>query len=292
MTITSVCAVYFSATGKTKLVTEMLALRLAESFGIPMRTVDFTLPPAREQLYNFGPDELVVFGMPTYAGKLPNKILPFVKEGFRGEGTPAAALVTFGNRSFDNSLAELCRCLQEAGFLTFAAGALACEHAFTPKLAGGRPDADDMAAMERFADTAAEKLRRSCVTGAKAGSDRLPAASEGSPYLMPASVPGDPDAPYYTPRGLDGEPKKFLKAVPQTDPALCDRCGRCAALCPMGSIDPADPASVTGICIKCHACVRSCPKGAKYFDDEAFLSHRAMLERDYGSRRAEPQFFL
>ena len=45
-----------------------------------------------------------------------------------------------------------------------------------------------------------------------------------------------------------------------------------------------------GVCIKCHSCVRNCPMGAKYFDDPAFLSHRAMLERDY-TRRAEDKIF-
>ena len=58
----------------------------------------------------------------------------------------------------------------------------------------------------------------------------------------------------------------------------------------MGSIDPEDVSNVTGICIKCHACVRECPAGAKYFDDEAFLSHKAMLERDF-TRRAETVWF-
>ena len=47
---------------------------------------------------------------------------------------------------------------------------------------------------------------------------------------------------------------------------------------------------ITGVCIKCHACVKECPVGAKYFDDEAFLSHKAMLERDF-TRRAENEIF-
>ena len=93
------------------------------------------------------------------------------------------------------------------------------------------------------------------------------------------------------PLGLDGEPKNFLKAKPQTDRSKCTGCGVCAALCPMGSISREDPAEVTGVCIKCHACVRNCPTGAKYFDDEAFLSHKAMLERDY-TRRADAKIFL
>ena len=64
----------------------------------------------------------------------------------------------------------------------------------------------------------------------------------------------------------------------------------CASLCPMGSINPDDVTEVVGVCIKCHSCVRNCPMGAKYFDDPAFLSHRAMLERDY-TRRAEDNIF-
>ena len=75
------------------------------------------------------------------------------------------------------------------------------------------------------------------------------------------------------------------------DESKCTGCGVCAALCPMGSISREDPAEVTGVCIKCHACVRNCPTGAKYFDDEAFLSHKAMLERDY-TRRANAKIFL
>ena len=79
--------------------------------------------------------------------------------------------------------------------------------------------------------------------------------------------------------------------MPHTiDNDKCIHCGVCASLCPMGSINPDDVTEVVGVCIKCHSCVRNCPMGAKYFDDPAFLSHRAMLERDY-TRRAEDKIF-
>ena len=92
---------------------------------------------------------------------------------------------------------------------------------------------------------------------------------------------GDPEAPYYIPKGTDGEPAKFLKAKPRTDLTKCTNCGTCARLCPMGAIDPEDVYSVPGTCIKCQACVRKCTKHAKYFDDPAFLSHVAMLEQTF-----------
>ena len=123
MNISQVYAVYFSATGNTRKVTTTLANALAVSFDVPLEVRDFTLPAAREESYEFAAGDLVVFGMPTYAGKLPNKLLDFVKSGFHGNGALAVPVVTFGNRSFDNSLAELCACLEGDGFHTIGAGA-------------------------------------------------------------------------------------------------------------------------------------------------------------------------
>ena len=99
-----------------------------------------------------------------------------------------------------------------------------------------------------------------------------------------------PPERYYTPLRADGKPAKFLKAVPRTDMEKCTRCGACGKVCPMGSVDPKDPAVTTGVCIKCQACIRLCPAGARYFDDGDFLSHRAMLEANY-AQRAESAFF-
>ena len=109
MNITQVYAVYFSATGNTRKVTTTLANALAVSFDVPLEVRDFTLPAAREEAYEFAAGDLVVFGMPTYAGKLPNKLLDFVKSGFHGNGALAVPVVTFGNRSFDNSLGRALR---------------------------------------------------------------------------------------------------------------------------------------------------------------------------------------
>ncbi|MBE7008508.1 MAG: ferredoxin family protein [Ruminococcaceae bacterium] len=271
MNIHKVYALYFSPAGTTRRMVTTLANALAESFGVSLETVDITLPAAREGMQAFADGDLVVCGSPTYAGKLPNKLLPYWKERVKGNGALAVALVTFGNRAFDNSLAELCACLADDGFHTVGAGAFACRHVFSETLAEGRPDADDFAELAKLGAAVATRVAKA---------NELPA---------PPAVPGDAAAPYYTPLGMDGAPKNFLKAKPKTSDA-CVQCGVCAALCPMGSIDPNDVSNVTGVCIKCHACVRECPMGAKFFDDEAFLSHKAMLEHNY-ERRAKDEWF-
>lgn len=268
MQIQRVRALYFSPTGSTEKYAKALANGAAAALACPAEAEPFTLPHEREALRQFSGGELLVIGSPTYAGKLPNKILPEFKEKLRGNQTPVLLFVTYGNRNFDNSLAELATVLRENGFLPLAAAAFACRHAFSDKICGERPRGEELAAARDFAARAARGLASMTVEIFTADSTALP-------------IPGDAEAPYYVPRGEDGNPAKFLKAKPKTDLKKCRHCGVCAAHCPMGSIDAVDTANVPGICIKCQACVRGCRMGAKYFDDPAFLSHVRMLEQNF-----------
>ncbi|OBZ33396.1 4Fe-4S binding protein [Megasphaera sp. DISK 18] len=272
MKIQQVYSVYFSPTGHTKAVVDCLAGEIAKALQVPLETVSFDLPAERQGEYHFSAQDLVVVGGPTYAGKLPNKIMPTYREKLFGKGTPAVAMVTYGNRSFDNSLAELCAILEENDFNLVGAGAFVAQHAFSKILASGRPDEDDLADVRSLAGRVIESLQgEDCPTNSLA-------------------VDGDAKAPYYIPKGEDGQPAKFLKAVPKTDMEKCTSCGLCARQCPMGSIDKERPDRVTGICIKCQRCVHTCPYGAKYFDDPAFLSHVRMLEQHYKDRASNKIF--
>ena len=263
MKIQRICSVYWSATGNSRKVARTVSGAIGEYLGCPVEEFDFTLPGARETVMEFSSKDLAVVVLPTYAGKLPNKMLPFVQTGIKGNGTPAIPLVTFGNRSFDNSLAELVDSLKSNHFFPMAAGAVVCRHAFTDLLAAGKPTEQDLEDLKQFARKAAEKIL------------------EASSLPAPVTVPGDSTAPYYIPKGLDGKPAKFLKARPKTNLDSCIRCGVCARLCPMEAISSEDYSQVPGTCIECQRCVRSCSQKAKYFDDPAFLSHVAMLEANF-----------
>lgn len=65
-------AMYWSATGTTKTVVTAVAGKLADRLGLPLEEYDFTLPAARQGAPDFGPEDVVVFGTPTYAGRVPN----------------------------------------------------------------------------------------------------------------------------------------------------------------------------------------------------------------------------
>lgn len=272
MQFKTVWTVYYSGSGSTRRLLRGMAEAAGEALMLPVRELDYSRPEAREKSYCFTETDLVFWGSPTYAGRLPNVLLPFLRGNFVGGGAAAVAVVLYGNRSYDDALKELCEVLAGNGFLAAAGAAVTAEHAFAPALAHGRPNGEDRAAAAEFARKTALTLR-------------------GREHPIPVTVPGrEPIGAYYTPLGLDGEPARFLKAKPKTDPEQCTRCGLCAAVCPMGSIPREEPTECTGICIKCQGCIRECPAGAKYFDDEAFLSHRAMLEQNY-IRRRENEFY-
>ena len=271
--IRRVYALYFSPSGSVGRTVRAMAMAAAKELSVPFECIDLTLPKARQRTYAFGPGELVFLGTPTYAGRVPNKLAPWLAASVLGAGALGVSAVCFGNRSFDDALIELWRMMQDQGFQMCGAAAVAARHAFTDALAPGRPDEQDMQAVRAFACQAARK------------------AADGGPF-EPLAVPGqDPPTAYYTPLGADGQPARFLKAKPETDMARCTGCGLCAAICPMGSIPAERPGETEGICIKCHACVRMCPRGARRFTDPAFLSHRQMLTEHY-TRPAENLFLV
>ena len=139
MNISQVYAVYFSATGNTEKAAGIIGEALAEHWDVPLVRIPFVTPAERAKEHPFTETDFAVIGAPTYAGKLPNKILPDFQTKLLGHGAVAVAVVTFGNRAYDNSLAELLETLRANGFHPAAGAAFACRHAFTDHLAPGRP---------------------------------------------------------------------------------------------------------------------------------------------------------
>lgn len=273
MNIQKVRPVFFSATGTTEKAVTTIADTIAEAFGVPCEAFDFTLPGARAGAFQAQAGELVVFGTPVYAGRVPNVLLKYLAT-LQGNGALAVPVVLYGNRNFDDGLIELRDLLEKGGFHTVAAGAFIGEHSFSTILAAGRPDADDLAVMQDFADKTAAKIKTMEDVGE-------PVAVDGTP---------DPYRGYYQPRDRKGNPVDIRKVKPLTN-ENCNDCKICADVCPMGSISHEDVREFTGICIKCGACIKKCPQHAKYYEDAGYLYHQHELEEGY-ARRAQPAVFL
>ena len=289
--IKKITCIYFSPTGKTEEVAGFMTKMFAELLEVNYEMRSYTLPEERKKHYIFGDGELVIWASPVYAGRIPNKTLEYIASAMEGHGTYAVPVAVYGNRNFDNALAEMWGILKRSGFLPVGGAAIAARHTFSEVLAAGRPDAADYERICEFCEKLVQKLRSFADSESKTEPE----------------IPGE-QAPtaYYVPKKENGEPAKFLKARPKVREDSCVSCGLCETVCPMGSIKMESSKTENkrsedclgrslpifeGICIKCQACIRKCPKQAIYMDDADFLSHVKMLEQNYMERK-EPAFYL
>lgn len=271
---TKIYTLYFSGTGTTKKVTQHLANSLAMKMEghVEVNNIDFSLPEIREQVPSFKDGDLVIVGIPVYAGRVPNVLLKYLNS-LKGNGAQVVALVLYGNRNFDDALIELTDILADTGFKIVAAGAFIGEHSFSNILAKGRPDERDLEKVEAFARDIFTKISK----------------FEDFPALL---IRGEkPYRKYYQPKDRFGNPFDFRLITPQTNKDACINCKKCAEICPMGSVSFEDISELCGICIKCCACIKNCPVEAKYFDDANYIKHQCELESIYAERR-EPEIFI
>ena len=206
MKISKVQVIFFSPTGGTKKIAVKLASSVADKLGVPMESLNLTLPGDRNREYSFGPEDLVILATPVYAGRVPNKIEPDLRKNLHFSGSPVIALTVFGNRSYGTAPEELTDILRSGGAHVIAAGAFVSRHVFSDQIARRRPDREDKAELESFGVKIFEKA-------AALGED--PFAGE----LTLGEI-----GPYYRPLKEDGTPAVFLKAKPVTDVDKCYFC--------------------------------------------------------------------
>lgn len=266
----SINALYFSATGTTERIIKKLAYELANNFKLGVNFIDFTLAKKRKEPPVFEKNDLVIVGLPVYAGRVPNVLLSYLNS-IKSNGALAIAVVVYGNRNYDDALIELKDILETNNFKVIAAGAFIGEHSFSNILAKGRPDNNDMARASNFAMQIYEKICANDYEVAKVAGSR--------PYRS-----------YYKPKDSQGNPVDIRKITPKTN-NTCTNCKFCVEVCPMDSIDYNDVSKLKGICIKCGACIKKCPVSAKYYDDENYLRHKYELEVECDIRK-EPELFL
>lgn len=285
-----ITATYFSPTGGSRKYAEAISRGIDENFTV----IDLTEQKNRKNTCTFGPDDLVVFSAPVYAGRLP--ILPEgLFRNLEGNGAAAVISVTYGNREFDDALLEMEDLCGQTGFKCVAAAAFLAQHTYTDKLAGGRPDKRDLQEAESFGRIVREWLeKRQEKTDGKmyAGRGDL---SQFSPDSQPSAkiLPADRLQPMDRIPG--SRPYKESGRMPKhTETAdFCSECGFCAKHCPTGAITYGAGMEADGeLCIGCLACVRNCPRGARFVKDPGLSQIRERLEPAFGGIYKENRYFI
>lgn len=261
MEIRNIHLVYFSATYTTR----KIVRGIAQAFGCGVTEHDVTCGLPFGELRLEGEGDLLIVGAPVYAGRLPERAASAFAM-LRGRQTPAIAVSVYGNRDYDDALAETQDIIEAHGFKTVAAAAFIGRHCIFPKVAAGRPDADDMA---KAADFGAECAR---LLGGTADIDALPhlTVKGNRPYKQGG-------ASTFSPEGTE---------------ATCSRCMTCVGLCPMEAI-PADRPWTTDAnrCIACGRCVVVCPEHSRAFGGEVYKGFEAKFVSAFSARREPETFF-
>ncbi len=242
--------VYFSATGSTAKITTAIGSLIA-----PVEIKKHLLDHQTFRPLDIPQDELVIFGIPVFSGRVPAVIKPLLQQ-IKGNNTPAILLCTYGNRAFEDALVELQDIVENHGFITISAAAFVATHSIFPKIAKGRPDSIDMEQVRIFTEQSLKVL----------------ANLENS-----SKIEIEGNRPY---RDI-----KPVPLYPKTKDA-CNLCGLCIRKCPVGAISPDDPGIIDQeLCISCARCISVCSRNAKRFGGLLYWFASKSFHRKYNARQ-------
>lgn len=260
MKIEKVKNVFFSATKST----EKILSIITENIDKPMENIDITNYSAKDKVYEFAFNELAIFGVPVYGGRVPTPAVERLKK-FHGEKTPAIIVVTYGNREYDDALLELKTIVEENNFVVVGAAAFITEHSIMHSVAKGRPDKNDEMHIRDFSNKVLDKVKKSV----------------SIEDILEVKVRGNEKYKEYN--GIPLKPK-VTKA--------CIKCKVCAESCPVGAISRQAPEKTNkDKCISCMRCIKVCPRNARKLNKIMLAVAEKSFSKKYSLYR-ENEIFL
>lgn len=214
-------------------------------------------------------DDLVIIAGPVYAGRIAKTALDRLNK-IKFANNPTILVAVYGNRYYDDALADLKEFAQAKGLKSIAAGAFIGEHSYSNSkfpVALGRPDEKDLKIAANFGQKAINSLKEfECL-------DEMPEIE----------VPGTVPLP---------ERKKIPPMFAETIEDKCIVCGKCKRVCPTGAIY-LDGVYKTRpeLCTVCCACLKVCPEDARVIKSEFLQKIRNTL-MEKCSKRKEPEVFI
>lgn len=248
--------VVFSPTGGTQKAADLLL----SSWAPPPEIIDLTDAQVDFASLTIQQEDAVLLAVPSFGGRVPSTAAERISL-LRGNGARCVLLCTYGNRAYEDTLAELYDLALGSGFFPVAAISAVTEHSILRQYATGRPDAKDAEQLRRFSAQALSRL-------------------QDSSFIGPLSLPGN------RPYKKSGNGGMVPKATNQ-----CNRCGLCAEHCPTRAISPETfQVSDKHACISCMRCVGVCPSRAREVNSMMVSAAALALKKACSIRKGNELF--
>lgn len=218
-------------------------------------SIELCIPASEIKTPVLSADDIVVIAAPVFGGRIPALSAERIAS-IKGNGARCVIMAVYGNRAYDDALAEMQDIATSAGFSLVAAVAAVAEHSIVREYGAARPDAQDIQELEAFGKNIAQYLK----DGKTAGTLSIPG---NRPYKKAGAGP-----------------------VPSAGKA-CKECGICAKGCPTGAISLSDlKHSDKSKCISCMKCISVCPSGARAISPVMHFMVKTMLKSPCKERKA------
>lgn len=223
--------VFFSPTGGTKKVADVVCSGIGEN----CINVDLS---KKVDKFVLKQNDVCVVSVPSFGGRVPALATENLKN-ITANGAKAVLVCVYGNRAWEDTLSELQDVAESVGFVVVGGVAAVAEHSIFRQFATGRPDKQDVAELEQFAQQIKQKLDSGVFE------KLVLEGSHGS----------------YKPYGGSS-----FKPTANDE---CIECGVCATECPVCAI-PNDNPKETDVqkCISCMRCISICPVKARGLDKD------------------------
>ncbi len=243
--------IVFSPTGGTEKVADIIGRKWSDN----IVKIDLSDIKTNFNKFEICKEDMVLIAMPSFGGRAPAAAIERLKQ-IAGNGAKCTLVCVYGNRAYEDTLAEMEDAAKMCGFHVIAAIAAVAEHSIISKYASGRPDASDENQLVSFADKISKK--------------------DGDV----TSIPGN--RPYKKSGGTPLIPKPGKE---------CVECGLCAEKCPVNAIESTGFKADSEKCISCMRCVKICPNHARKVNS-AMVSVVALAIKKACSERKENELFL
>ncbi len=239
----------FSATGRTQKVADGFCSGFEKVEKIDLSAADF-------QDITLAEGDFCLVAASVYGGRIPAVAVENILK-IKANGAKAVVMAVYGNRAYDDALAEIKAAARKAGFAVCGAVAALARHSLLPVVAADRPDEDDVKLLKEFAQEMAQH-------------------TEIKDFAVPGTVP----------QKIAGG----MPVHPKADKS-CVKCGLCSEKCPVSAI-PKDNPQLTDKtkCITCMRCAEICPHSARKLMPAVIGVANPIMKKVWGAHK-EIEFY-